>query len=413
MAFFLLPVNKALHLLPFMTTAKKSPVFTIFILGLLSAVGPFSIDMYLPGFESIANSLQTSVAQIQLSLTSFFIGIASGQIIYGPLLDRFGRKKPLIVGLVIYVVASIGCALTNSADNLILFRFTQALGSCSGMVASRAMVRDFFGPSESAKIFSLLMLVIGVSPILAPTVGSFVIAHWGWHAIFLVLALITALILLAVLFFLPESQRPNPEISLMPRPIVTSYWQVFTTRQFLTYAFAGGLASSGLYAYLAGSPYVMLTIYGLTEKQYGFIFALIASALITASQLNRRVLNRHSSEKVAKIALVVQSAAGIVLTICCLTGYINLFVMVSIIFLFLGAQGFVFPNTSALALGPFSRLAGSASALLGSLQMACGALSSALVSYFHNGTAIPMAVVMAACASLSLLITLFSRTATA
>ncbi|WP_257656559.1 multidrug effflux MFS transporter [Parapedobacter lycopersici] len=394
-----------------MTTAQHRPLLTIFILGLLSAIGPFSIDMYLPGFESIANSLNTSVAHIQLSLTSFFIGIASGQLIYGPLLDRFGRKKPLIVGLVIYIGASIGCALTNLADHLILFRFIQALGSCAGMVASRAMIRDFFGPAESAKIFSLLMLVIGVSPILAPSVGSFVIAHWGWHAIFLVLAVITALILAVVCLSLPESQPPNPEISLLPKPIITSYWEVFTTRQFFTYAFAGGLASSGLYAYLAGSPYVMLTLFGVTEKQYGFIFALIASALIVASQLNRRVLNRHSSEKVARIALMVQSAAGITLTICCLMGTINLFVMVAIIFVFLGAQGFVFPNTSALALSPFNRLAGSASALLGSLQMACGALSSALVSYFHNGTAIPMAVVMAGCAGLSLLITLLDRTA--
>lgn len=394
-----------------MTTAQHRPLLTIFILGLLSAIGPFSIDMYLPGFESIANSLNTSVAHIQLSLTSFFIGIASGQLIYGPLLDRFGRKKPLIVGLVIYIGASIGCALTNLADHLILFRFIQALGSCAGMVASRAMVRDFFGPAESAKIFSLLMLVIGVSPILAPSVGSFVIAHWGWHAIFLVLAVITALILVVVCFSLPESQSPNPEISLLPKPIITSYWAVFTTRQFFTYAFAGGLASSGLYAYLAGSPYVMLTLFGVTEKQYGFIFALIASALIAASQLNRRVLNHHSSEKVARIALMVQSAAGIILTICCVMGAINLFVMVAIIFVFLGAQGFVFPNTSALALSPFNRLAGSASALLGSLQMACGALSSALVSYFHNGTAIPMATVMAGCAGLSLLITLLDRTA--
>lgn len=195
----------------------------------------------------------------------------------------------------------------------------------------------------------------------------------------------------------------------MPTPIVTSYWKVFTTRQFFTYAFAGGFASSGLYAYLAGSPYVMLSLYGLTEKEYGLIFALIASALITASQLNRRMLNRHNSEKVAKHALIVQSVAGFVLTICCLTGYINLIAMIIMIFIFLGAQGFVFPNTSALALGPFSRLAGSASALLGSIQMSCGALSSALVSYFHNGTAIPMAMVMAGCAGLSLTIIMLTQ----
>src|SRR5690606_10020313 len=155
----------------FMTSTKKHGLLTLVILGLLSAIGPFSIDMYLPGFESIAESLQTTVSHIQLSLTSFFIGIASGQLIFGPLLDRFGRKIPLVVGLVIYVVASLSCALTNSADHLIAYRFIQALGSCGGMVASRAMVRDFYGPTESAKIFSLLMLVIGVSPIVAPTLG--------------------------------------------------------------------------------------------------------------------------------------------------------------------------------------------------------------------------------------------------
>ncbi len=389
-----------------MTSAHRHRLFTLIILGLLSAIGPFSIDMYLPGFDAIADSLNTTVSHVQLSLTSFFIGIASGQIIYGPLLDRFGRKIPLIVGLVIYIAASISCMLTNSADYLIAYRFVQALGSCGGMVASRAMVRDFYGPRESAKIFSLLMLVIGISPIIAPTVGSFVIAHWDWHGIFLVLAIITTCILLGVIFFLPESKGTNPEISLMPRPIVQSYWQVFRNRQFFTYAFAGGLASSGLYAYLAGSPYIMINLYGLSQKQYGLVFALIASALITASQMNRFLLNRYSSEKVAKVALMVQSSVGLLLAVLCVAGAINLFAMIALIFLFLGSQGFVFPNTSALALAPFNRLAGSASALLGGLQMACGALTSGLVSYFHNETTVPMSATMAGCACLSLLILL-------
>src|SRR5690606_12272859 len=387
-----------------MTSTRANRFLIFIILGLLSAIGPFSIDMYLPGFDAIAASLDTTVAHIQLSLTSFFIGIASGQIVYGPLLDRYGRKVPLIVGLVIYIVASISCALTNSADHLIAYRFVQALGSCGGMVASRAMVRDFFGPTESAKVVSMLMLVIGISPILAPTVGSFVMAHWDWHGIFVVLAVITAGILAAVIFFLPESQGPNPELSLLPRPITRSYWQVFRNRQFITYAFAGGLASSGLYAYLAGSPFVMITGYGLDESQYGIVFALIASALISASQLNRYLLTKYNSAHIAKIALIVQSAIGFLLVGLCFTGYINLYVLVALIFLFLGSQGFVFPNTSALALGPFSKLAGSASALLGSLQMACGALSSGMVSYFHNGTTVPMAAVMAGCAGLAMLI---------
>lgn len=387
-----------------MMSTQTHRLFIFITLGLLSAIGPFSIDMYLPGFDAIAASLDTNVAHIQLSLTSFFVGIASGQIVYGPLLDRFGRKMPLIVGLVIYIVASISCALTNSADYLIAYRFVQALGSCGGMVASRAMVRDFFGPSESAKVFSMLMLVIGISPILAPTVGSFVMAHWDWHGIFVVLAIISTGILAAVVFFLPESKGPNPAMSLLPRPITQSYWQVFKNRQFITYAFAGGLASSGLYAYLAGSPYIMITLYGLDENQYGLVFALIASALIAASQLNRYLLSRYSSERIARIALMAQSTIGLLLLGLCLTEAINLVVLVALIFLFLGSQGFVFPNTSALALGPFNKLAGSASALLGSLQMACGALSSGLVSYLHNGTTVPMAAVMAGCASLSMLI---------
>lgn len=388
-----------------MAVVDKNVIIFI-ILGLLSAIGPFSIDMYLPGFESIAGSLGTSVDHIQLSLTSFFIGIAIGQIIYGPLLDRYGRKLPLIIGLFIYILASISCALTNSADNLIIYRFVQALGSCGGMVASRAMVRDFYGPTESAKVFSLLMLVIGISPIVAPTVGSFVIAHWNWHGIFLVLAAITFCILLAVIFLLPESKGGNRDISLMPRPILQSYWEVFRTRQFFTYAFAGGLASSGLYAYLAGSPYIMITLYGLDEKQYGLVFALLASSLILASQLNRRVLNRHTSARVARIALIVQSSVGMVLALLCIINVINLTIMVVLIFMFLGSQGFVFPNTSSLALAPFSKQAGSASALLGGLQMGFGALSSGLVSVFHSETPIPMAAVMAGCAGLSLLILL-------
>lgn len=382
--------------------------FIFVILGLLSAVGPFSIDMYLPAFDNIATNLDTTVAHIQYSLTSFFIGISSGQLVYGPLLDRFGRKPPLIVGLVIYIAASLGCALTNSADHLIVYRFIQALGSCSGLVASRAMVRDFFGPAESARIFSLLMLVIGISPILAPSVGGFVMLHWDWHGIFLILTGITTLILIAVVFKLPESHRPNPQLSLLPRHIINAYWQVFRHRQFFTYALAGGLASSGLYAYLAGSPYLMITKYGLSQQQYGLVFGFIASALIAASQLNRYVLKRFTSAFLAKRALTIQSVMGLLLVAFSVAGWMNAYLMVGLVFLFVGSQGFIFPNTSALALAPFSELAGSASALLGSLQMAIGAISSGAVSYLHNETAIPMTSVMAACATLSFLIVLIS-----
>ena len=193
---------------------KKKYFLTILILGTLSAISPFSIDMYLPGFPAIARDLNTTVAQVQLSLSSFFIGISVGQLLYGPLLDRYGRKKPLYFGITLYLISSVGCAFTGSVESLIVFRFLQALGGCVGMVASRAMIRDLFPVSEIAKVFSLLMLVIGVSPLIAPTVGGYVTAIFGWHYVFIILAVMSALILAAVHYALPESREPDKTLSL-------------------------------------------------------------------------------------------------------------------------------------------------------------------------------------------------------
>lgn len=389
-----------------MTQTKKNKFLIILMLGLLSAIGPFSIDMYLPGFKAIALDLQTNIEHIQLSLTSFFIGIAGGQMIYGPLLDRFGRKSPLLIGLLIYIGASIGCVFIQSADGLIVLRFIQALGSCAGMVASRAMVRDYFPPTETAKIFSMLMLVIGISPILAPTIGGYIIEIWGWHYIFVFLTVLTVLISLGVIFILPKS-KPNTNISLLPAPIMKGFWKVLKNPQFLIYAIAGGTASSGLYAYLSGSPFVMMEIYGLNEKQYGWVFALLAAGLITTSQLNTLMLKRFSSESISKYALMAQAIAGSLMLILALNNSLTLYGIIILIFCFLACQGFVFPNTSALALNPFSKSAGSASALLGTIQLSIGAIASVLVSIAHNRTNIPMVSIMAACAIVSYLILLF------
>lgn len=390
-----------------MTVEKKKKFIIILLLGLLSALGPFSIDMYLPGFQAIATDLGTNIEKIQMSLTSFFIGIASGQLVYGPLLDRFGRKIPLVIGLFIYIAASVGCVFIQTADGLILLRFVQALGSCAGMVASRALVRDYFPASETAKIFSLLMLVIGVSPILAPTIGGSVIHLWGWHYIFAFLAVLTTIITLGVVFILPKS-KPNPQISLMPKPIITGFAKVVKTPAFIIYAIAGGTASSGMYAYLSGSPFVMMEIYGLSEQQYGWVFGLVAAGLITASQLNNLLLKRHSSATVAHYALMMQAIVGFSLFLFAALNILSLFGIIFLIFCFLACQGFVFPNTSALALNPFSKSAGSASALLGSIQLSIGAVASALVSMFHNNTSIPMTSIMAFCAVSSYLILVFA-----
>jgi len=373
----------------------------ILILGLLSAVGPFSIDMYLPAFPSIAADLHTTVAKISLSLSSYFIGISVGQMLYGPLLDRFGRKMPSYIGIFIYLIASVGCAMATSVNALIWLRLLQALGSCAGMVASRAMVRDLFPVEDNAKVFSLLMLVVGVSPIIAPTLGGYLSTEFGWHYVFIVLAILAAIILTAIHFYLPESRKPDPAFSLKPKPIINSFLHVAKEPQFYTYAFAGSIASAGLYAYISGSPSVFMEIYKVSEKQYGWIFAMVAVGLISSSQLNTILLKKYKSEQVVVIALLFQSLTGIILFTGSMFGFLGLFSTIFLCFLFLSCQGFTFPNTSALSLAPFSKTAGSASALLGSIQMGIGALTSALVSYLNNGTAIPMTIVMACCALLS------------
>ncbi|MFT3936233.1 MAG: multidrug effflux MFS transporter [Chitinophagaceae bacterium] len=381
-----------------MPAKNKNTAYYIFILGLLSAIGPFSIDMYLPGFPAIAADLHTTVAHVSLSLSSFFIGISAGQFLYGPLLDRFGRKKPLYIGLIAYVLASIGCALSSSADALIALRFLQAMGSCAGMVASRAMVRDLFEVKDNAKVFSLLMLVVGVSPIIAPTLGGYLTAAWGWRYIFVLLSCIVAAILTAVYFMLPETRMPDTSLSLKPAPIVKNFVAVFKVPQFYTYAFTGAVASAGLYAYIAGSPYVFMELFHVSDKQYGWIFALIAMGLIGSSQLNTVLLRSFESQQIIRVALICQSVTGLLLFAGTFLGFLDLFSTIFLIFIFLCCQGFTFPNSSALSLAPFSSHAGSASALLGGIQMSIGAFTSAMVSVLSNHTALPMTGVMACCA---------------
>jgi DHA1 family bicyclomycin/chloramphenicol resistance-like MFS transporter len=383
--------------------------FTIFTLGLLSAMGAFSIDMYLPGFPDIARDLHTTVAHITLSITSFFIGISVGQMLYGPLLDKFGRKKPLIIGLAVYLLTSVACAFAPSADALIAIRFLQALGSCAGMVASRALVRDIFPVKENAKIFSLLMLVLALSPIIAPTLGGYVSAAFGWQFIFYILAGIAGTTLLLTLFKLPEGRKPELTLSLKPKPIINGFLEVAKVPQFYTYAFAGAIASSGLYAYIAGSPFVFMEIYHVSEKQYGWIFAFVAMGLITASQVNTFLLKKYSSEQIIKATLFCQCLAGISLVLGTWFHILGLFSTIFLIWVFLSTQGFAFPNSSALCLAPFTKNAGTASALMGAIQLGIGAISTALVSILNNGTAMPMAAVMCACALGSFTVLLIGR----
>lgn len=383
--------------------------FKIFILGLLAAIGPFSIDMYLPGFPNIAKDLDTDVSKVSLTLSSFFIGISAGQLLYGPLLDKYGRKKPLYFGLSLYILASLGCALSTSITMLIIFRFLQALGGCAGMVASRAMVRDMFEVKDNARIFSLLMLVIGVSPLLAPTIGGYVTAATNWRYVFIILLLIVLAMLFLCIYMLPESQKPAEAYSLAPTFILQKFGEVFKQPQFVIYTFTSAFTAAGLYAYVAGSPHVFMEIFKASEKTYGWIFAIVAGSLVLATQINAQILRFTSSEKIIPRAIIIQCCAGLLLAIGFMNNWWGMTSSIILCSIFLACQGFTFPNASALALAPFDKNAGSASALIGCIQMATGTLSSAMVSFFHNNTAVPLGFVMAFCAVTALTILLTGK----
>lgn len=387
----------------------KSKSLLIFILGLLAALGPFSIDMYLPGFKAIATDLHTDVANVSLSLSSFFIGISAGQLLYGPLLDKFGRKKPLYFGLVLYIASSLGCLLVTSIDQLIALRFIQAIGSCATAVASVAMVRDLFSVKESPKVFASLMLVIAASPMLAPTAGGYFIAAMGWPSVFVFLSLMALAMLLLSIWKLPESYTPDPNYSLKPKPIINNFMLVIKEPSFYAYALVSAITFSGLFAYVSSSPIVFMDIYGVSETGYGWIFALLSVFFIGFSQVNSFILRWFTSKQIVGWALIAQCIFSILFLLAAMNNLLNLYTTISFIALFLACLGFINPNASALALAPFSKNAGSASALMGALQMGLGALASALISVFASDAVWPMPAVMTMAAVIGLICLLIGK----
>jgi len=376
----------------------------IFVLAALSAIGPFSVDMYLPGFPAIAADLKTDIAHVGLSLTTYIIGICIGQIAYGPIMDRYGRKKPLILGLIVYIAAAMGCAASGSISWLISLRLVLALGAGVGVTGSRAIVRDLFSGKEIARVMSLLMMVFGIAPIIAPSMGSLVVSTMGWRAIFIVLAAIAAAVLFAVVRFLKETRGADASFSLRLGNIVRQYVDVFRNREFVTYTLAGSAGTGGFFAYITGAPFVYMKLLGFTEAQFGWIYGANVLGLIIASQINRALLRKRSSLDVLFKAMVIHLAVSIALVISAQPRFGGVTGTVALVFCYLFLMGFIGPNGMALALDPFTKNAASASAMMGSLQMVAGASASALVSYLHNGTALPMASVMAGCTCVGLLV---------
>jgi MFS transporter, DHA1 family, multidrug resistance protein len=390
-----------------MISSKYRNNLIVLLLGALSVVTPFAIDMYLPAFSRIATQFGTSTSVISLSLSTYFIGFALGQILYGPLLDRFGRKKPLYCGLAVYILASVGCAQAPNIHTFIALRFIQALGGCAAQVAAVAMVRDFFPARESAKIFSLLFLIIGVSPLLAPTIGSAIMTEMGWRWIFILLGANALLILSLIFFLLPEGHTPDSSISLRPKPIVSAFWTILRNPQFITYALAGAFSFAGLFAYVAGSPIIFMDGFHMNAKAFGLVFATLTMGFIGGNQVNVFLLRKFKSMRIFFYALAAQVFIGIVF----FTGvHEHLFALPAtllLFFLFLSCIGLTYPNAAALGLAPFSKDTGSASALLGFLQAGTGALISTGIGLL-GATAIVS--LLAGTALMALIILLAGRT---
>jgi MFS transporter, DHA1 family, multidrug resistance protein len=371
-----------------MAHLKRHNTWIIVLLGALCVVTPFAIDMYLPAFSTIAAEYKTVTPQISLSLSTYFVGFALGQIIYGPLLDRFGRKRPLYVGLALYILCSLGCAMAPNLRVFVALRFVEALGGCVAQVGAIAMVRDFFPVKESAKIFSLLFLMIGLSPLLAPTIGSLLIAALGWRWIFVVLAAIASAILSVTFLLLPEGHEPDHSISLRPGPILRGFWDILKEPQFITYTLAGAFSFAGLFAFVAGSPIIFMDGYHMGTKAFGIIFAVLVMGFIGGNQLNVFLLRRFTSRQIFFAALVAQVLIGVLFFAGVRSHIVGLKATLVLFFLFLSCIGLTYPNSAALALAPYSRHAGRASALLGCLQTGTGALISMGIGMLGAGSVV-------------------------
>jgi DHA1 family bicyclomycin/chloramphenicol resistance-like MFS transporter len=386
--------------------SRQQNFLIILILGALNAVTPFSIDMYLPAFPRIAADFNATIEKVALSVSTYFLGYALGQIIYGPLLDRFGRKPPLYAGLLLYIIATIGCFTSTSIEFLLVIRFIQALGGCVASVAAMAMVRDFFPVEKSAAVISLLVLILGASPLLAPTIGSFIVGWWGWQFVFIMLAVITAIITAAVFFFLPHAYAGDKTISLKPAPIIKGFKEVLVNPNFYVFALAGSFSFSGLFVYVAHSPAIFMNHFLLTEKQYGGLFALLSVGFIGGSQLNHILTKKFTNQQILKTMLLIQTITAVLFLVGALQQWYGLTAVIVLLFISLSCCGITYPNAAALCMAPFAKNAGTASSLLGFIQIGIGGLISGSVSMLPFNAVTAMSVIMAVTTVIALAILL-------
>lgn len=367
----------------------------IVILGMLSAFAPLSTDMYLAGFDLISDHFHAPDGAIEKTLSVFFLGLAVGQAIYGPLIDRFGRRKPLLVGVAIYLVSTTLCLVTSHLGAFVLFRFFQAIGGCSGMIVGRAIIKDLFDERESARALSLVITVVTLAPVLAPAVGGVVISIAGWKAVFVLMLAFGLLCAVLAWKFIPETLAPKDRKSEGPKQIVATWWHLLSNRAFLQPVIVGGLVQACMFAFITGSPFVFMTLHHASPKQYGLLFALIACSLVISAQLNRAALKYRSPEFLLGASLIVNLSAGVLLVLSVSTG--SLVLMMIPLWFAIGSLGFVGANAAAIAMESSGKHAGSGSSLVGIFQFTFAFAISMIVAATQNGTAYPMAITILAC----------------
>jgi len=390
-----------------MTAAKPVhiPFGLLLVLAGLSAFAPLSIDMYLPALPVMARDLGGNAAQASLTVASFFAGLCFGQLVHGPLSDRIGRRMPLLGGLVLYVGAGACAALAPTIPVLIAARFVQAFGGCAGLVVSRASVRDRFTPQESAQVFSLLLLVMSIAPIIAPLIGSWLLLLGPWRLIFWLLTLFGASVAVATFFGLPETRSEQTAAQARSESPFGAYRAILGEAQVMAYALTAGFSHMGLLTYLAISPDVLVTGFHLSPQTYGWVIATNGLGLVTTNWINRRLLARISYDTILRWANLGSMMASAVLLADAVTGFGGLLGITIPLFFMVAMIGFTQANAIAGALARDPQRAGSISALVGFMQFGGGALGAAIAGAFHDGTARPMAMVIFAayiCAGVAL-----------
>jgi len=378
------------------------------VLGLLTALGPFAIDMYLPSLPVIGASLGVDADTALHSLTAYFLTFAVGQMLFGPLSDRVGRKPPLYVGLAIFLVASIGCALAQDIHTLIVLRAIEGLGGAAGMVIARAIVRDMHSGNDEVRLLSLLMLVFSISPVLAPLVGSLIIEFSSWHGVFWMISALTVIGFLLTALYVPETRPSTMRVGSSHQSVWIACKRLFMDRRFMSLSCIGALAVSGFFVFLANSSFVFTGHYGLSPRLYSLVFGVNAAAFFAGMQISGWLAQRYGLSRVIRYALSGYAAALIALTSFVAAGIDGLPLVVTLLFIAYSFIGMMLPGASVLAMADHGEIAGTASSLMNTLQLVTGTAIMGLSGRFANGTPLPMVVGIAVCAVLALGLALVS-----